>query len=113
MPTLPPETPPDRLAPIHPGEVLAEEFLGPLSLSAATLARRLGVPASLVTEIVRGRRGITGDTALRLAEALGTTPDFWMNVQTTWELDVARGPSTRDSLRLTRAMPDRLVATRV
>ena len=80
----------DRLAPVHPGEVLAEEFLGPMDLSAAALARRIGVPPNRLTEIVRGRRGITGDTALRLAAALGTTPEFWMNLQKTWELEVAR-----------------------
>ncbi|SHI59464.1 HigA family addiction module antitoxin [Wenxinia saemankumensis] len=78
------------LAPVHPGEVLAEEFLEPMNLSATALARRLDVPPNRVTEIVRGRRGITGDTALRLAAALGTTPEFWMNLQKTWELEVAR-----------------------
>ncbi|MGZ9810602.1 HigA family addiction module antitoxin [Pseudoroseicyclus sp. H15] len=83
----------ERLAPVHPGEVLAEEFLAPLKMSAAALARQLGVPANRVTEIVRGRRGITGDTALRLADVLGTTPEFWMNLQKTWELDVARDNS--------------------
>ncbi|WP_373352909.1 HigA family addiction module antitoxin [Pseudoroseicyclus sp. CXY001] len=83
----------ERLAPVHPGEVLAEEFLGPLEISAAALARRIGVPPNRVTEIVRGRRGITGDTALRLAEALETSAEFWMNLQKTWELAVAREPN--------------------
>ena len=78
------------LAPVHPGEILGEEFLAPLGMSAAALARRLGVPANRVSEIVAGRRSVTGDTALRLAAALGTTAEFWMNLQKGWELAVAR-----------------------
>ena len=78
------------LAPIHPGEVLGEEFLAPMSLSAAALARQIGVPANRVSEIVAGRRSISGDTALRLAAAFGTTAEFWMNLQKAWELAVAR-----------------------
>lgn len=80
----------DRLAPIHPGEVLSEDFLKPLGLSANALAKQIGVPGNRVSTIVAGRRGITGDTALRLADVLGTTPEFWMNLQKGWELDVAR-----------------------
>ena len=78
------------LDPIHPGEVLGEEFLVPMSLSAAAFARQIGVPANRVSEIVAGRRSITGDTALRLAAAFGTTAEFWMNLQKAWELAVAR-----------------------
>ena len=81
----------DLLAPVHPGEVLAEEFLAPHALSAAALARRIGVPANRVSEIAAGRRSVTGDTALRLAAAFGTTAEFWMNLQKAWELEVARG----------------------
>ena len=81
----------DLLAPVHPGEVLAEEFLAPHGLSAAALARRIGVPANRVSEIAAGRRSVTGDTALRLAAAFGTTAEFWMNLQKAWELEVARG----------------------
>ena len=62
-----------RLAPVHPGEVLAEEFLRPFGLSASALARRIGVPGNRVSEIAAGRRAVTGDTALRLAAAFGTT----------------------------------------
>lgn len=76
--------------PVHPGEVLGEEFLPPLGLSAAALARRIDVPANRVSEIVAGRRAVTGDMALRLAAALGTTPEFWMNLHMGWELAVAR-----------------------
>jgi len=78
-----------QLQPIHPGEVLAEEFLAPKGLSAAALARHIGVPATRVSEIVAGRRAITGDTALRLAAVLGTSPKFWMGLQMRCELAVA------------------------
>ena len=77
------------LTPVHPGGVLAEEFLAPKGLSAAALARHTGVPANRVSEIVVGRRNITGDTALRLAAAFGTSPEFWMGLQMRWELAMA------------------------
>ena len=83
-------SPGPSLAPVHPGEVLAEEFLRPMGLSAARLARRIGVPANRVSEIAAGRRSVTGDTALRLAAAFGTSPEFWMNLQKSWELETAR-----------------------
>ena len=83
-------TTPDRLPPIHPGEVLAAEFMEPLELSARALAKRIGVPPNRVTAIVNGTRGITGDTALRLARAFGTTPEFWMNLQKRYELEAAQ-----------------------
>lgn len=79
-----------RLAPVHPGEVLLEEFLTPLGLSSSALAKRIGVPANRVSMIAAQKRGITGDTALRFAEAFGTTPEFWMNLQKNWELAVAK-----------------------
>jgi addiction module HigA family antidote len=85
----------ERLAPVHPGEVLAEDFLAPLGLSANALARRIGVPGNRVSMIVAGKRGVTGDTALRLAAAFGTTPEFWMNLQKGYELAVARDPRDR------------------
>lgn len=78
-----------QLHPTHPGEVLAEEFLAPKGLSVAALARHVGVAANRVSEIVAERRSITGDTALRLAAAFGTTPEFWMGLQMRWELAVA------------------------
>src|SRR5215472_18062207 len=73
---------------IHPGEHLAEE-LKELSMSAAELARQLGVPTNRVTAILNGRRSISGDTALRLAHFFGTSPAFWMNLQTTYDLRIA------------------------
>ncbi len=80
----------DRLSPVHPGEILSEEFLKPMGLSANALAKRIGVPGNRISMIVAGKRGVSGDTALRLAAAFGTTPEFWMNLQKAWELDVAR-----------------------
>ncbi len=78
------------LAPVHPGEVLREEFLRPMGLSANALAGQIGVPANRVSMIAAEKRGITGDTALRFAAAFGTSAEFWMNLQKTWELEVAR-----------------------
>ena len=80
----------EMLAPVHPGEILAEEFLKPLGLSANALAAKIGVPGNRVSMIVAGRRGVSGDTALRLAAAFGTTAEFWMNLQGQYELEVAR-----------------------
>jgi addiction module HigA family antidote len=80
----------ERLAPVHPGEVLAEEFLKPLGLSANALATKIGVPGNRVSLIVAGKRSVTGDTALRLAAAFGTTPEFWMGLQGRYDLEVAR-----------------------
>lgn len=79
-----------RLPPLTPGEVLAEEFLRPLGLSASALARELGVPANRVTAILHGQRAVSADTALRLAARFGTTAEFWMNLQVAHDLDQAR-----------------------
>lgn len=73
----------------HPGEVLRTEFMEPLGLSANRLGRALGVPHNRITSIVRGERGITADTALRLAKAFGTTPQFWLNLNMAYELSKA------------------------
>jgi addiction module HigA family antidote len=78
-----------RLPAIHPGEILREEFLSPLGMSANQLALALRVPATRVNDVVNEKRGITADTALRLSRYFGTTPRFWMNMQASWELEVA------------------------
>lgn len=75
--------------PIHPGEILADELLE-LGLSAAALARLIGVPANRVSQIVAGKRAITAETALRLAHYFGTSPELWLNLQKAYELDLAR-----------------------
>ncbi len=79
------------MRPIHPGEILLEEFLQPSDppLNANTLAKALGVPANRITAILKGQRGITGDTALRLSTFFNTSPEFWMNLQKTYELCLA------------------------
>jgi addiction module HigA family antidote len=79
----------DRLPPIHPGEVLREEFLAPLGMSAHKLALALRVPATRINDIVNEKRGITADTALRLSRYFGTTARFWLNLQASYELEVA------------------------
>lgn len=76
-------------ASIHPGEILFEEFLQPLGISQYRLAQAMGVPPRRINEIVLRKRGISGDTALRLSKALGTTAKFWMNLQAKYELDLA------------------------
>lgn len=77
------------LPPIHPGEILREEFLVPLGLSAYRLAKDISVPVTRIQDILAERRGITGDTALRLARYFGTTPEFWLNMQRDYELESA------------------------
>jgi addiction module HigA family antidote len=79
----------EKEIPIHPGEFLREDFLVPLGLSANALALALRVPVTRISEIVRERRGITADTALRLARYFGTTPDFWMKMQMSYDLALA------------------------
>lgn len=73
----------------HPGEVLNEEFLKPMGISARTLAGAIDVPPNRVTAIINGERAVTADTALRLARHFGTTPEFWLNLQTGYDLSVA------------------------
>ena len=78
-----------KLPPIHPGEILNEEFLEPMGISQYRLAKSLSVPARRINEIVLGKRAITADTAIRLARCFGTSPQFWMNLQGRYDLDVA------------------------
>ena len=80
--------------PIHPGEHLTEE-LTLLNMSAAELARRLAVPTNRITQILNGTRSITGDTALRLAHFFGTSPEFWLNLQTLYDLRLAQKKAGR------------------
>ena len=77
------------LPPIHPGEQLREEFMKPLGLSAYRLAKDIDVPVSRIQAIADMKRGITGDTALRLGRYFGTTPEFWLNMQRDYELETA------------------------
>jgi len=78
-----------RLSPIHPGEVLLEEFIKPMNLSQNRLAIDIGVDARRINEIVLGKRAVTADTALRLARFFGNSPQFWLGLQSHYDLDVA------------------------
>ena len=86
-----------KLAPVHPGEVLLEEFLNPMNLSQNRLALAIGVPPRRINEIVLGKRGITADTALRLARYFDMSPQFWMGIQMDYELDAAEDQLFRPS----------------
>jgi addiction module HigA family antidote len=77
---------PENRIPTHPGEVLLEEFLIPMEITQVALARHLDVPVQRVNEIVRGKRGVTPETAWLLAQAFGTTPEFWLNLQMSYDL---------------------------
>jgi addiction module HigA family antidote len=77
-----------KLPPVHPGEVLLEEFLEPAGLSQYRLAKDISVPPRRINEIVHGKRAVTADTALRFARYFGTTPRFWLNLQAQYELDI-------------------------
>ena len=78
-----------RLPLVHPGEILRDDFLRPMKISVYTLGQAIKVPRSRVNDIVLGRRGITADTAFRLARYFGTSPEFWINLQARYELDAA------------------------
>ena len=78
-----------RLPPIHPGEILRDEFLGPMGISVYELANAIRVPRSRVNDIVLGRRAVSTDTAMRLGRYFGTPPEFWINLQAHYSLDVA------------------------
>ena len=82
-----------KLSPVHPGEVLLEEFLKPMGISQNYLAIKIGVPARRINEIVLGKRRVTADTALRLAQFFGTTAKFWLGLQTDYDLDVTADES--------------------
>lgn len=98
------------IAAIHPGEHLAEE-LKELEMSAAELARKLDVPTNRVTAILNGQRSITGDTALRLSHFFGTSAEFWLNLQTLYDLRLARKKAGRAIQALPKLkMPDRIPA---
>ncbi len=81
--------PKDRI-PTHPGVILSEEFLQPLGVTQVALAAHLGIPVQRINEIVRGKRGVTPETAWLLAQAFTTTPDFWINLQTAHDLALSR-----------------------
>ena len=81
---------PKHRLPTHPGEILAEEFLVPLGITQSRLAEHLGVPVQRINELVKGKRGVTPETAWLLSAAFGTTPEFWLNLQSAFDLARAR-----------------------
>jgi addiction module HigA family antidote len=91
-----------QLNPIHPGEILAEEFMQPLGLSINRLARDLNVPPNRIHAIVHGVRAISADTALRLGTYFGNTPETWLNLQTEYDLRVARRTAGKEIARTVR-----------
>lgn len=92
----------NRMRPVHPGEILREEYLAELGMSVNALAKALKVPTPRINDVVRGRRGVSADTALRLARYLGTTPEFWLNLQATHDLRVAETSSGKRIAREVR-----------
>ena len=92
------------MRPVHPGEVLIEE-LEVLEMSARAFAEKLSVPSNRITSILNGQRGITADTALRLARYLGTTPEFWMNLQKAYELQQAEIEAGKDIVKQVKPRP--------
>ena len=93
---------PTHREPIHPGEILLEEFLEPMDLSQRDLADGIGVPYQRINELVNARRGVTPSTALRLAKFFGTSPDLWMNLQQRWDLYHAQAREADDLRRIRR-----------
>jgi addiction module HigA family antidote len=96
----------NKARPIHPGEILLREFLEPLAVSQYRLAKELSVPARRINEIVLGKRAITADTALRLSRYFGTSEQFWLNLQTRYDLEVERdrlGSRLEDEVSVRRA----------
>ena len=85
----------DKLPPIHPGEVLLEDFMKPLGLSQYRVAKDIGVPALRISQIVRGQRSITADTALRLARYFGTSAAVWLRMQARYDLEVAKAKTAK------------------
>ena len=77
----------DKLPNIHPGEILMEEFLNPLNISAYKLSKEIGIPQTRISEIIKGRRRITADTALRLSYFFGNTPKFWLGLQDDYDIE--------------------------
>lgn len=85
---------PSKRTPTHPGEVLLEEYIQPLGLTQSEVAQRLNVPFQRINELVRGKRGVTPSTALRLSKLFRTTPDFWLNLQLRYDLHAAQKAET-------------------
>ncbi len=95
-----------KLKPVHPGEVLSEEFLVPLEVTPYRLAKSVGISGPRAYELARGERSVTADTALRLAVFFGTTPEFWMNLQAHYDLEIARDAVGKTALAKIKPLVD-------
>ena len=95
----------DKIPPVHPGEVLLQEFLNPWGVSQNQLAKCMGISTSRLNDIIRARRGITGDTALRLGRVTNTTPEFWLNLQALYDLETAKD-ALGDRLEQIKPLPE-------
>ncbi len=93
-----------RLPPVHPGEILLEDFIKPLGLSQYRVAMDIGVAPLRISQIVRGKRAVTADTALRLARYFGTTPGIWLRLQAQYDLEVAQAKDGEQINRLVKAL---------
>jgi len=93
---------PKKFPPLHPGEILREEFLVPLGLSPGALAKAMGVPRTRVERIAAETSGVTADTALRLSKALGTSPQLWLNLQTSYDMETAERAIGKELAKITR-----------
>lgn len=91
---------PENRVPTHPGDILLEEFLKPAEITQVAFAAHLGVPLQRVNQVVRGKRGVTPETAWLFAQALGTTPEFWTNLQTAYDLAMCKPERAVDRLAL-------------
>ena len=87
-------------APVHPGEILSEEFLGPMAVSQYQLAKSIGVPALRISQIVRGKRSVTADTALRLSKYFGLNDSYWLRLQARFDEQVAKQQLARELARI-------------
>ena len=90
----------DKIAPIHPGEVLLEDFIEGFGITQNKVAVAIGVPPRRINEIVHGKRGITADTAARLARYFGTTPEFWLNLQSAYDISVIERDKAVELMRI-------------
>ncbi|MGV3604734.1 MAG: HigA family addiction module antitoxin [Dyadobacter fermentans] len=91
---------------IHPGEVLMEEFLGPMGISAYRLAKETGIPQTRISEIVKGRRRVTADTALRFSKYFGTTPKFWLGLQDDYDIEEGQHLISEELSEIKTLQPD-------
>ncbi len=91
---------PSKMPPIHPGEILLTEFIEPLEITQYRLAKSLNVPQPRISAITRGERGITADTAMRLARFFGTSAEFWMNLQSHYDLEVQRDCAAKEVAKI-------------